>query len=468
MSSPARRLLGRGSAYTAATLFQLSAAAVVLPLITRILDPDQYGLVALALGFQVVLAALVGAGLPAAITRMHFEPPERDGSVPVSVRLIVNTVGIAGAATLLIAASTPLWAPYLGPSVEQVVLLGVLLALPTAVLASVQAVLRAQEAARYFIAVALLGSLGAQLLGLAALQIEGPSPSRYLVGYAAGIVVAAAVGAGLAGVRLTRPAASTEFRDALSIGLPMVPHGLAVFVLALGDRVLIQILDGSSAVGRYQVAYAFGALTLAFLAAVQNAWLPVTFSVGLHERWSALSETTVLVARLAAYAAGTVALVSPLGLAILAPSAYEPRDLVPVAGIVAAAALPWAIYLPMVQVLLWHKRTRPLMWITPLAALVNLVLVAWLVPWVGLEGAALATLIAFGVQLVLTYRATSTLQVIRWEHRQIVVSTCVGATLVAIGCVLPPSTGADLLRTALTVGVIGAAAALIREAVANP
>ena len=60
--NPVRRLFRQGSIYTVGTAAQLSASAVVLPIVTRLLDPGEYGIVALTLSLNVVIVALVGLG----------------------------------------------------------------------------------------------------------------------------------------------------------------------------------------------------------------------------------------------------------------------------------------------------------------------------------------------------------------------------------------------------------------------
>ena len=443
---PGQRLLGQASVYTVGTFIQLGSAGLVIPLVTRLLSSADYGQVALALVFQAFVQIVLALGLPAGITRLYF-----DGTTETGVLRARRLAAAALPIGLLVAAgfvvSIPLWGhPVLGAQTD-FLYLGVALALPTAVLSSTQAVLRAQERARSFVAVALTASAGAQAVGLGALLLSA-TPVSYLTGLLVGLVLASVVGYVLAGAGVSLPS-RTSLAEALQIGVPTIPHALSIVGVALADRIVIQVAMGSAAVGRYQVAYALGGIASTMLGAVQNAWGPITFGAAPEERWSGLASNSLLIVRLSALAAAILSLLAPLGLVILAPASYDPKALTPVASVIALAALPWAVYLGMVQVLFWEKATRPLLWIGPAAFGVNVLLAVALVPWLGLMGAAVATVAALATQAVLVRSAARRLASIPWRRGATMAALAAGVLLVGMGAVLPVSTIGLAFRAAL-------------------
>jgi O-antigen/teichoic acid export membrane protein len=452
-----RRLLGRGSVYTLGTALQMLAAALALPAITRLLGASDYGIVSLALVVQALLSVVIGAGLPAAITREFFSAPRDGRSAEAARELVMSTLVIASLGTVLVAATVPLWGHALVGGSWEPLLLGVLIALPAAVAGSALGMLLVQERSTPYIAIALVSTAGAQALGLAALLLFGDDPFNYLLGYMAAVTAAAVAALGVTGSFRASPAQRPLLRRSLDLGLPTVPHSLAIFVLALGDRFVIQAIDGSSAVGRYQVAYALGALGIAMLSALQNAWVPITYGLPHDVRWESLSQTSVLVLRLAALGCGALALMAPLALPLLAPTSYQTDDLVPVAGLIALAGLPWAFYLPNTQILIWERKTRPLAWITPTAAIANLALVALLLPPFGLTGAAAATTTAIALQAALTHWAARREAAVPWQWERLGAAALIGIGLVAVGIALPTGAVYDAIRVGATV-IIGAAA----------
>ena len=60
-------------------------------------------------------------------------------------------------------------------------------------------------------------------------------------------------------------------------GLPTVPYTASIFALAFADRFVVAAIDGSAAVGQYQVAFAFGFLGVVLVQSLQLAWVPMTF-----------------------------------------------------------------------------------------------------------------------------------------------------------------------------------------------
>jgi O-antigen/teichoic acid export membrane protein len=105
-ANPVRALFARGSIYTAATVLQLSGALLLLPAITRVLSPREYGVVAVAVIVQQLLGFLAGLGLSGVITRDYF----REERGPEVARRLVSTTLLPAVVVVLIADLTgPEW-----------------------------------------------------------------------------------------------------------------------------------------------------------------------------------------------------------------------------------------------------------------------------------------------------------------------------------------------------------------------
>ncbi len=464
MSASARQgkhLLGKGSVYTLGTVLQLSGSALSIPIVTRLLGPAEYGTVALALTIQLFVATLATLGLPAAVTRTYFDT-EGDGKASARA-LIVSAALLALGATVLVLLTALVWAPLLVPDEPGAILLGIAIALPGAVNAASLALLRVQERPASFICITLTANFGAQLLGILVLSLSR-SPVAYLLGYGAAMAIAALIAASLTRAIGARPAPRRALRSALAYGIPTVPNTLSIFVLALGDRIVIQFMAGLSAVGKYQISYAVGALGMNFLSSLQNAWLPITFSAADHLRWKSLAETAALVTRLAALACGVIALLARPMLSILAPASYDPTFLAEIAAVLALSALPWSTCMPRSQVLFWTKHTRPLAWITPAAAIFNLALVVVLLPPFGLIGAGAATVLAIGLEAVMIDIVAGRVAHVPWRWSWELAHYGLGMALVAVALALPGTLAGDAVRVALA-GLVGLAlvAVVVRE-----
>ena len=406
--------MGKGSIYTLGTALQLSAAALAIPVITRLLGSGEFGVVALAMAIQLMLTGLATLGLPAAILRFFFDHQRAADGAGTARSLIISAALIAAAVVCPILLTGLIWAPALSPKDPGPVLLGAFLALPAGVIGACLALLRAQERPRPFVVITLLASAGAQLLGIAALLIDR-QPFAYVTGVAIAFLIAAIASLRLSGTLGTPPANRSLLGSALRYSIPTIPNTISVSVLAVGDRIVIQGISGSSAVGKYQIANAFGTLVVGFLVALQNAWIPITFGASEERRWDTLAEIAALVTRLAALGAGVLALLALPILQIVVPRGYDPEHLADVASVAVLTSLPEVAFIAQGQVLLWTKQTKPLLWISPAAAALNLILVAVLVPPFGLIGAAAATVLAVFAQAAITRGVAARMADVSWQ-----------------------------------------------------
>ena len=394
MNTPERnvysQLLSRGSVYAIATAFQISSTLIIVPIVTRILSADSYGQLALALVVVQIGGVFAALGIPGAITRLHFD----EG---VDIRRTTGLVWISAAIAVPISlgldATGDSWIVVIGLSEYSDAIRLAVWCIPFMVAArAAQAVFRARGRAGQFVTVAGILSLGANAVGLGMAAGE-PSPDTYMLGFLFGCVIAAVVAIALLGARPVADRSLT--RTALAVGLPTVAHGLALYALSAGDRVVIQALLGSSAVGRYQSAYLAGALTISLLVGLNNAWAPLIHGAEPEARWSLLAETTGTVVKVAAFLGLGMALVAPVVMRVFVPPEYGRDELADVVAVVAASTVAYATYLAAVHVLFQKKRTLSLMVITPLTAAANIGLNFSLVAWWGLLGAAVATVLSY-------------------------------------------------------------------------
>jgi O-antigen/teichoic acid export membrane protein len=430
-----RRLLARGTLYSSATALQLVVGLVALPVITRLLTADEYGLIAVAMVIQLTLALLAAAGIPDILPRTYFRA---DGG-PARAASLVTLVACTAFGVALAAEFTgPWWARrLLGIGYGTPVRLAVWSSVAVAVLTAAQALLRARDRARPFLLTAMLSMAGTQAAGVGLLLVWQRTPTAYFTGIVLGNGAAAVTAVAASGFAV-RPLAEPRFvRRTLLVSSPVVVSGLSFYLLWAGNRVVLNRLEGAAAAGRFQVAFLVGGLTITFLNAIYLAWSPITFGVGDERRWQTLADTARAVYTVAAAAAAAIALAAPAALVVLAPADYKPRDLTTVSVIIALAAVPFAAYLANLQVLLWHGRTGRIAVVTASVAALNVALTVALVHPFGLEGAAAATTASFVVQALLLYTIAHRLAALPSTRRALAAATALAAAGAAAAVVAP-------------------------------
>ena len=239
-----------------------------------------------------------------------------------------------------------------------------------------------------------------------------------------------------------------DTRAALRLGLPVIPHLVALF-LANGALVFLAgHLYDIAAAGRIQLALLVGSSPAVITSALNNSWAPIVYRAPEHERGAVLAHTARDIATLAALISGGVALLSPWLMRFVAGADFAPLELVPAVAIVAFGCVLSVAYLANVHLVFAAGRSLGLSVITPLSLLVglacaylvgrqNLVLLA-----VGFPATYLA--LAVGTAWLRRY-----VHAVRWSETALLLPSGLGLVLCALGAALPTSGAVALVRVAV-------------------
>lgn len=355
--------------YLAGAALQGTGALAVQPFSIRLLDAAQWGRVGVSIVLLQIGQVILAAGLPLAVSRAYFEP--RVG--PAKARSIHGANVIIGVGlALLAAAGIAAFAPDRQSAAS--------LAWATAatgflsVVVSSQAMLRSQHRALAFVLLSGCSSLAAHLGGLIGILLFGASASTYLAAFT--VVMGATAVVALA---LARPAlpwrATTAVTSAFRLGLPVLPHSIAIMLLLQGDTFLVQFFRGTGPAGHYVAAAAFALGPFAILSGLNNVWTTRIFEAAHAGR---LAESVAAVAREAALTATAISLcgtaAATLGMLVLKGPDHDVAQL---AKVLPGVAVGYALYLVGMSALFGAARTRSLTWATPAVVVLAAVLAWW-------------------------------------------------------------------------------------------
>lgn len=446
-------LVGRGSLYTLSTFAQLATAILVLPALTRLLAPAEFGRLTTALIVAQVLGMVSSLGLPAAITRAYFL--DIDGPAGAS-RLVGHAAKLAVITCSVVAGTTPLWSSAIGFPESRTLAVAAVAGAPLAITFAVQALLRARDHVMRFVALSAGTAFAAPLTGLLALVVE-PTATAYLWGWFATQSVVAAWGLVLS-LGKRDPVTSGLLRRALRIAIPTIPHVVAIYLLNVSDRFVVQASEGFGQVGRYQVAYLIGGAGIVAINALNNAWAPLIYQADPQLRHRVLSETTRTVERLAAGAVVGVSMGAPWLLMLAAPFSYDRGALVPVVATISLAAMPMVVYLANAHLVFVTGKTGLLAVITPAAAAAKIVVAILLVSVWGLIGAGIATVVAYSLLAVGLVLARRRVAPQAWSQRLDARSWVLGTASAIGGALIPADGGPAVTVRLLALGVLLAVA----------
>jgi O-antigen/teichoic acid export membrane protein len=226
-----------------------------------------------------------------------------------------------------------------------------------------------------------------------------------------------------------------RLRAMLRYALPLIPAGLAVWVIGFADRYFIQFFKDTAEVGLYQVGSSVATLVALGTGAFQLAWGP--FAISIHKQEGA---PQVYASALLAYAWSTS--VISTALALFAPDAirlFATTEYLAASSVVGLLAFRYVmgglVYIAALGPGL-AKNTRPIGIAVSVAAVLNILLNVLLVPSLGMTGSALAGLISqTTVPIYLFYRSQQ-LYPIPYRFRPAAGILVLGLSVTALGLVL--------------------------------
>ncbi|MFX1535016.1 MAG: lipopolysaccharide biosynthesis protein [Promethearchaeota archaeon] len=214
----------------------------------------------------------------------------------------------------------------------------------------------------------------------------------------------------------------------IKFGAPLVPAGLAIYVLNTADRWFINYYHDQHALGLYAVGAKFAMFIAVAVTTFRQAWWPVAMDAMHSEDGPALYRT---IARLY-MGVGSACIViltamSPYLVRWFTIPAYF--QAYPIVGILSWYSIFYGFYLIGAAGIWKSEKTILAPVLSGLAALLNIGLNAWLVPHFGGIGAALATSASFGIWAVLALFVSERLWIVRYDYSIMGMQVALGAVI---------------------------------------
>ena len=439
MSEYLRRLATTGAAYTAASIFSKLIAVALLPLYTRHLSPDDYGVAEVFFAAVVAASIVIRLGVIEAVLRFYYKGGEDPDRVVATSFAALFWIGSAAALVAL---------PFAEPISEALV------AEPAADLARISiaglwvltlheyllTLFRLEERARAFFTVTIANVLAAIALTVVLVVGEGEGARGLLLGsyLSGGLFVL-----GLIYVHRRRLSLRVEgslLRRMMRFGLPTMPAELSLYALNFVDRIIILRSVGAAEAGLYSLAVKFSQAVNVLVRGFQLAWPPLAYSIRDDDEARRAYSIVVswFLAGCAFVVVGMWLFARWLARALAAPEFFESYEAV---GLLSTAVTLYALYMVQLVILGRTGRTELNFPATVAALAANVALNLLLVPPLGIVGAGLALVASYLVVVALMYVFTQRLFPVPYEWGRILRVSLVSAALVAAGELLMPDDG---------------------------
>lgn len=380
------------SGYLVGLGLQAASPLIVTPLLTRTLTPAQFGAVTAVLVLAPLSALLISFGLPAAITRQYFHT---DGSRGQAGALAKRSIQLAISLAVVTSVSGLPWrSDVLGVPGRIIVASTAGGSLGYAALAAAQSLARAEGSVAAFVAMTALTSVGTEIAGLVAARFSD-SPNAFLLAWAGSNALLAATYYAWCRPRADRHLQPGGFRAALRLAMPTLPHMLSVVLLVYADRLIIAAIRGPGLVADYQVIYTVGSVGISVVLALNNHWATSYYRTAESEKASYLARSTVQMSLTGLLIALAIGGLGQALFVVLTPATYDRSHLADAASVLAVVGVLQVVYLSSAHVVFWAGKTRPLLYTSPIAAVVHVAATACLVKSIGVYAPCVASIASY-------------------------------------------------------------------------
>jgi len=409
------KLFKSGGIYTLSTIFEKAIPFLLLPVLTRYLTTEDYGIVSMFTVLVGLAMPLIGYNGHSAILRNYFK---EDIDIPAYIGntlfILLGSSMLAGLAIFLFSDFISFYSKFPEKWLGTILLVAIGQFMVNIILVSWQAQHKAIQYGTFRILLTLFN------LGLAIFLIVGLGYGWE--GKVIGQVTAVTVfGIGAIAIlwrkRLIKFQIVYKYiKHALSYGVPLIPHVLSGFVITMIDRVFITNMVGISTTGIYTVGYQVGMIIGVLAGSFNKAWSPWLFDK-LNE---GKEETKQKIVKFT-YGYFIVIISLALILSFLAP--WFMKFLVGESFTNATAYIIWialgysfnGMYMMITNYIFYEEKTYLLSWMTIIAAVTNIILNYFLIKSFGAIGAAQATTITFLLQFILTWLLASKVHKMPWK-----------------------------------------------------
>jgi len=266
-------LFNSSAIYTFSSIINSAIPFIFLPLLTRILTPSEYGIIAM---FQIsvsVAYALVGLNLEAAIARKYYEE-DSEFSFFVGTSTILSTISA-------IILSFVFWynSEFLSNLIQipnEYIIFIIILAYFRFLMLVLLTVFQVQSKALFYGFFQILHSIFSVSLTLYLLYVIELTWEARIVGQLiAGFVIAIlSLLTLIKSKNLKFKVSKNDLNYAISFGVPLIPHAIASVGLVVIDRYFLTKLIGLEATGVFTSGYQLGAIISLLTISFNNAFVP--------------------------------------------------------------------------------------------------------------------------------------------------------------------------------------------------
>ena len=410
------KLFGNAAIYLGANILNAGIPFLLLPILTRVLTPADYGTVAMFGIVLSVLGAFTGLSVHGAIGVRYFQLEKK--ALAEYVGACVGILVTSTVVLFLLVAAFGSWLAVVSGVPSDWLLVAVVLS-GFQFLGNIRlAIWQVSGEAKKYGAFQITQSLLNAAVSLVLILMVGMAWEGRVLGQAVAVMLFGIIALWwLSKDSLMRLSKGwrAHSRDALKFGVPLIPHVIGGLLIVAADRfVIVRLLDVAQA-GIYmvalQVGQALGLMTESFNKAYAP-WLMKNLSKPTEALRITIVRGTYLYFVLVLGVATVFGLLAPLFLGFLVGESFRAAG-----GLVIYIALGFAFggcYFMVTNYVFFESKTKALAFVTLVSGLVNIPLMLILVGYSGITGAGQAFMLTNALSFIGTWWLAQKLHPMPW------------------------------------------------------
>lgn len=390
-----------GLIYSLGSILSKTLGLLLLPLYTRVLSPDDYGIIDLMGIFGNLINLTIALEITQAICIYYIESKEKKDKIEFASTAL-NFTFIVYSIFLILCFIMPetFSRLILGTSEHKdIFLLSSISIYLSGFLHFFQILLRSDFQARNFTFLTLVFSLSTIFSSMIYILILKMGIYGSFYGLITGNLIGCILGFYFSKSSYKPIFSLNKFKKMLKFSIPLVPSSIGVFIFIYIDRIAIKELMSTADVGIYGIAYKFASVVGIFLGGFQTSITPLIYE---HYKEDKTPNEIAKIFNLFCFTGFILFLFLSLFsfeiISFFTSKEYiEAYKVVPILGFAVVTSLIY-VFAPGLAI---NKNTKDMAFISIFCGIINTLLNFILIPIMSLSGSALATLISSALMFLL-------------------------------------------------------------------
>lgn len=377
--------------FTICSILQKGISMITIPIFTRLLTTDQYGVYSVYQSWYSVIAIFATLNLSAGVFNNGMIKYEKDKNKYISTLQGLSTFATVIVFCIYVVAMN-FWNDILGlSSVFVFAMFMQLLFEPAYLFWSARQ--RFSYRYRKLVVVTLIISITSPLLGIVAVLSTTYKVEARIISY---VFVQVCIGLIFYIYNFNNGKiifSKKYWRFALAFNLPLIPHYLSMSILGQSDRIMISYMVDSGKAAIYSVAYSISSLMTIVTTSINNSFIPYTYKAMKEKKYKGINDNSKFLLIFVGLAVVLVMAFAPEIIKIFAPKEYyEAIWIIPP---VTVSVYFMFLYPLFANVEFYFEENKYIMTASCVGAIANISLNYFFIPIFGFMAAGYTTLVCY-------------------------------------------------------------------------